>query len=111
MEMANPVRHAEVTKNDNGNNVTPSHFAEGQVGELPIIAPRPQKGAVDRRPVSQIIKTDVMEQVKIITPAAIMVTRLHLIDPGFAIVDCGDAVFDPGKIGRASCRERGCQNV
>src|SRR3546814_4868353 len=37
-----------------------------------------------------------MEQVKIITPAAIMVTRLHLIDPGFAIVDCGDAVFDPG---------------
>src|SRR3546814_1538264 len=42
------------------------------------------------------MKTDVMEQVKIITPAAIMVTRLHLIDPGFAIVDCGDAVFDPG---------------
>src|SRR3546814_2173908 len=87
---------AEVTKIDNWNNVTPSHFAEGQVGELPIIAPRPQKGAVDWRPVSQIIKTDVMEQVKIITPAAIMVTRLHLIDPGFAIVDCGDAVFDPG---------------
>src|SRR3546814_8381565 len=61
---------AEVTKIDNGNNVTPSHFAEGQVGELPIIAPQPQKGAVDWRPVSQIIKTDVMEQVKIITPAA-----------------------------------------
>src|SRR3546814_19196966 len=37
-----------------------------------------------------------MEQVKIITPAAMMVTRLHLIDPGFAIVACGDAVFDPG---------------
>src|SRR3546814_17043471 len=97
LEIANPVRHAEVTKIDNGNNVTPSHFAEGQVGELPIIAPRPQKGAVDWRPVSQIIKPDVMEQVKIITPAAIMVTRLHLIDPGFEIVDCGDAVFDPGK--------------
>src|SRR3546814_20639037 len=42
------------------------------------------------------MKTDVMDQVKSITPAAIMVTRLHLIDPGFAIVDCGDAVFDPG---------------
>src|SRR3546814_13180237 len=37
-----------------------------------------------------------MEQVKIITTAGIMVTRLQLIDPGFAIVDCGDAVFDPG---------------
>src|SRR3546814_12776602 len=87
---------AEVTKIDNGNNVTPSHFAEGQVGELPIIAPRHQKGAVDWRPVSKIIKTDVMEQVKIITPAAIMVTRLHLLVMGFALVDCVEDVFDHG---------------
>src|SRR3546814_19797508 len=95
LEIANPVRHAEVTKIDNGNNVTPSHFAEGQVGELPIIAPRPQKGEVDWRHVSQLIKPAVLEQVTIHPPAAIMVTRPHLIDPGFPIVVCGYAVFAP----------------
>src|SRR3546814_2682459 len=53
LEIANPVRHAEVTKIDNGNTVTPSHFAEGKIGELQIIAPRPQKGAVAWRHRSQ----------------------------------------------------------
>jgi len=98
LEIADPVGNAEMAEVDDRRNIAPLQIVHCQVGEFPVVPARGEKCLVKRRPEAKEGNAEILDAVEVLAPAAIMIARLHLVDARLAVVDRGDAVFDP-------CRE------
>src|SRR5215204_6590925 len=74
-----------------------SLIAEGQIRELPNVAPRPEPGLMDRRPIAEEANVEILEELEVGLPVLVMAAFLHLVDPLAAVLDGRIAVLDSGR--------------
>src|SRR4029453_11089569 len=95
LEIADPIRDAEVTEVDDRRDVAPPQIVHSQVGKFPVILAGRAESLVQRWTEAEERDAQILDAIEILSPAPIMVTCLHLVDARGAVVDGGDAVFDP----------------
>ena len=79
---------------------------EGEIGELPVVAPGPEERGVDGRPVAQDTDVEIPEQLEIGAPMLVVAALLHLVDAGAAVIDGRAAVLDAGREHEERCWHR-----
>src|SRR5450830_1268652 len=88
LEIAQPVGQAKMAEVDDGDQIAPLQVQQGVVGKRPVVAA-----------VAQLL-----DQVEVEPPVAVMAALLQLIDPGLAVMNGGIAILDPG--GKHEAREQ-----
>src|SRR5918995_1527626 len=97
LEVADPVRYAEVAEVDNRVDVEALQATESLVCEVIIVAVVSKPGSVDRRAIAQEADIEIPQQRKVCFPMLVMTARLQLIDPNAAILNRGVAILNAGR--------------
>src|SRR3954467_3654743 len=79
LEVADPVRHAEVTEIDDWDDVEALQATEGLVRKVPVIAAVSQPGAVDGWAIAQVTNVEIPQEREVCLPMLVMPARLQFI--------------------------------
>ncbi len=99
MKIAGPIRYAEMAEIDNGADPQPAQLGECQVGEFPVVTARPEVLAIVGRPVPQVLQAELLHQLEIFAPAAVVAAFGHFVHPAYAAIGGGHhgiTAFDSG---------------
>jgi hypothetical protein len=96
LEIADPAGNPEMHQVRDRHETAAFQVINGLVREIPIKAFRPAPCAADGRAVAQEADPEAFHQIKVGSPQAVMMARLHLIDPQAAVFDGGAGTFNSG---------------
>src|SRR4030095_6017905 len=95
LEIADPIRDAEVTEVDDRRDVAPPQIVHSQVGKFPVILAGRAESLVQRWTEAEERDAQILDAIEILSPAPIMVTCLHVAGARGAVVGGGEAVCAP----------------
>jgi hypothetical protein len=103
LEVADPVRDAEVAQIRDRLQPEPAQFRERRVGKRPVVAVRPEPGAVQRHAIAQRVHAEACRQREVLGPAPVVAALVHLVAPDAAVANGRAAVLDAGREQERQC--------
>src|SRR5689334_24639753 len=86
-----------MTEVHNRRDSAPLQFGERLVGKRPVVAARPDVGAVQRRPITKKPDPELLHAVEVLAPAPVVTALFHLVHAPAAVANGRVAVLNAGR--------------
>ncbi len=96
LEVAEPVRHAEMQQVEDRHDAALPHALHDLVGEAPVVAAGAEVDAVVGQAVAQVAQPHGPHEVEVLAPARVVAAFLQQVAPQPAVVDRRVGAFDAG---------------